>query len=204
MILNDWCIVGHDGEIMSSFGENFCDPTLLFFLENFWSKHFFTATSHLTTAYACSQMSARCLVVYCLIGLHFDVLPHGTDILVSNVILLYVMSLNIRDPFDLWTTLYSLTISLVKHALSFMVYEVNIFNGSSIRFLGIMLSIGSFVNIILWWIIVSHHGALFSFFKLLFIFSLFLLCKNQKLTEDIRYHNICNEVEWPTSPSFPG
>ena len=77
--------------------------------------------SHLTTAYACSQMSARHLVVYCLIELHFDVLPHGTDILVSNVILLYV-SLNIRDPFDLWTTLYSLTISLVKHALSFMVY----------------------------------------------------------------------------------
>ena len=160
--------------------------------------------SHLTTAYACFQMSARRLVVYCLIGLHFDVLPHGTYILVSNVLLLYLMSLNIQDPFDLWTTLYSLTISLVKHALSFMVYEVNIFNGSSIRFLGIMLSIGSFVNIILWWIIVSHHAALFSYFKLLFIFSLFLLCENKKLTEDIRYHNICNEVEWPTSPSFPG
>ena len=69
--------------------------------------------SHLTTAYACSQMSAWRLVVYRLIGLHFDVLPHGADVLVSNVLLLYLMSLNIRDPFDLWTTLCSLTVSLV-------------------------------------------------------------------------------------------
>ena len=70
--------------------------------------------SHLKTAYACSQMSAWRLVVYRLIGLHFDVLPRDTDILVSNVLLLYFMSLNIRDLFDLWTTICSLTVSLVS------------------------------------------------------------------------------------------
>ena len=67
------------------------DLVFFFLLENFWFKHFFTTTSRLMTAYACSQMFARRLVVYCLIGLHLDVLPHGTDIVVSNAILLYCL-----------------------------------------------------------------------------------------------------------------
>ena len=33
--------------------------------------------------------------------------------IIINVILLYFMSLNIRDPFDLWTTIFFLTVSLV-------------------------------------------------------------------------------------------
>ena len=108
-----WRIVENVGAIMSSFGQLLWSYLVIFFLENFWSEHFFIAMSHLTTAYACFQMSARRLVVYCLIGLHFDVLPHGTYILVSNVLLLYFMSLNIRDSIDLWTTICSLAVLLV-------------------------------------------------------------------------------------------
>ena len=95
---------------------------LFFFLENFWSKHFFTAMSHLTTAYACSQMSARHLVVYCLIELHFDVLPHGTDILVSNVLLILYLCLWISEIPLIYGLLVGLWLFHLYHASSFMVY----------------------------------------------------------------------------------